>query len=292
MSVASERLPQGPSELEGESRHAAAAALARAIAYLREEQHEAGWWKGELETNVTMDAEDLLLREFLGIRTPEETEQAAAWIRSQQRDDGTWANFYGGPGDLSTTIEAYIALRLAGDDADAPHHRQGGRVDPRGGRGRAPARLHPDLAGAVRAVVVGRAAEPAAGDHLPAAVVSAQRLRLGVLGSADDRPAHHRHHLAAAADAPGGHRRAAHRRAHSAVAAGPVLGRLLPAARPGAARLREAAGAPASPGGDAPRRRLDRRPAGGRRRLGRHPAAVGLLAARAAAERATRSTPR
>ena len=28
-----------------------------------------GWWKGELETNVTMDAEDLLLREFLGIRT-------------------------------------------------------------------------------------------------------------------------------------------------------------------------------------------------------------------------------
>ena len=68
-----------------------------------------------------MDAEDLLLREFLGIRTAEETEQAAAWIRSQQREDGTWANFYGGPGDLSTTIESWVALRLAGDPADAPH---------------------------------------------------------------------------------------------------------------------------------------------------------------------------
>jgi squalene-hopene/tetraprenyl-beta-curcumene cyclase len=68
-----------------------------------------------------MDAEDLLLREFLGIRTPQETEEAARWIRSQQRDDGTWANYFGGPGDLSTTIEAYVALRLAGDSVDAPH---------------------------------------------------------------------------------------------------------------------------------------------------------------------------
>src|SRR6201998_3681535 len=31
-------------------------------------QHAEGWWQGELETNVTMDAEDLLLREFLGLR--------------------------------------------------------------------------------------------------------------------------------------------------------------------------------------------------------------------------------
>jgi squalene-hopene/tetraprenyl-beta-curcumene cyclase len=120
MSVASERLPAGSSDLEVHFGGGAAVALERAIGYLREQQDEAGWWKGELETNVTMDAEDLLLREFLGIRTAEETEQAAAWIRSQQREDGTWANFYGGPGDLSTTIEAWVALRLAGDPAQAP----------------------------------------------------------------------------------------------------------------------------------------------------------------------------
>jgi squalene-hopene/tetraprenyl-beta-curcumene cyclase len=84
-------------------------------------QHPAGWWKGELETNVTMDAEDLLLRQFLGIRSDRETRQTANWIRSQQRLDGTWANFYGGPADLSTTIEAYVALRLAEDDTRAPH---------------------------------------------------------------------------------------------------------------------------------------------------------------------------
>ncbi len=82
-----------------------------------------GWWRGELQTNVTMDAEDILLREFLGIRRADETERSAAWIRSQQRADGTWANFYEGPGDLSTTIEAYWALRLAGDDPHAEHMR-------------------------------------------------------------------------------------------------------------------------------------------------------------------------
>ena len=84
-------------------------------------QHEGGWWKGELETNVSMDAEDLLLREFLGIRTDAQTVSAARWIRSCQRSDGTWANFHGGPPELSTTVEAYVALRLAGDPPEAAH---------------------------------------------------------------------------------------------------------------------------------------------------------------------------
>jgi squalene-hopene/tetraprenyl-beta-curcumene cyclase len=98
-------------------------ALELACGHLLSLQDDAGWWQGELQTNVTMDAEDMLLREFLGIRKEDETERSAAWIRSQQRADGTWANFYGGPGDLSTTIEAYWALRLAGDQIDAEHMR-------------------------------------------------------------------------------------------------------------------------------------------------------------------------
>ncbi len=98
-------------------------ALERAREHLLSLQDDRGWWKGELQTNVTMDAEDMLLREFLGIREPDGTARSAAWIRSQQRADGTWANFYGGPGDLSTTIEAYWALRLAGDEPGEVHMR-------------------------------------------------------------------------------------------------------------------------------------------------------------------------
>jgi squalene-hopene/tetraprenyl-beta-curcumene cyclase len=99
-------------------------AVKRARDHLVGLQTPAGWWKGELRTNVTMDAEDLLLRQFLGILDPVDLGDAARWIRSQQRADGTWANFPGGPGDLSTTIEAYAALRLAGDQSDADHMRR------------------------------------------------------------------------------------------------------------------------------------------------------------------------
>ncbi|HEX5224881.1 MAG TPA: hypothetical protein VFW29_07110, partial [Solirubrobacteraceae bacterium] len=97
------------------------AAVASARDHLLALQDGRGWWRAELQTNVTMDAEDILLREFLGVREIEPTERSAAWIRSQQREDGTWANFHGGPGDLSTTIESYWALRLAGDRPEDPH---------------------------------------------------------------------------------------------------------------------------------------------------------------------------
>jgi squalene-hopene/tetraprenyl-beta-curcumene cyclase len=107
--------------LTSEAPQDAAGALERAVEKLLSLQEPDGWWKGELETNVTMDAEDMLLREFLGIREPETTARCAEWIRSNQRDDGTWSNFYGGPGNLSTTIESYVALRLAGDTPEQPH---------------------------------------------------------------------------------------------------------------------------------------------------------------------------
>jgi squalene-hopene/tetraprenyl-beta-curcumene cyclase len=93
----------------------------RATEYLLSLQDDAGWWKGNLQTNVTMDAEDLMLRQFLGLLTEEITVPAARWIRSEQRADGTWSNFHEGPADLSTTIEAYVGLRLAGDSIDEPH---------------------------------------------------------------------------------------------------------------------------------------------------------------------------
>ena len=106
-----------------EAHSAAETALARAREHLLSLQDERGWWRGELQTNVTMDAEDMLLREFLGVRTPAGTGRSAAWIRSQQHADGTWANFHGGPGNLSTTVEAYWALRLAGDEPGEEHMR-------------------------------------------------------------------------------------------------------------------------------------------------------------------------
>ncbi len=94
------------------------AARDRAAEALRSWQHPDGWWKGELATNVTMDAEDVLLRHFLDMLEPGVAKAAAGWIASQQLPEGAWNTFHGGPGDLSTTVEAYVALRLAGTAAD------------------------------------------------------------------------------------------------------------------------------------------------------------------------------
>src|SRR6516165_3627972 len=97
------------------------ASLERATEHLLGLQHEDGFWKGELETNVTIDSEDLFLRHYLGLLDTGQATRSATWIRSRQRPNGSWATYFGGPGDLSTSVEAYVALRLAGDPADAVH---------------------------------------------------------------------------------------------------------------------------------------------------------------------------
>ncbi|HTA55951.1 MAG TPA: squalene--hopene cyclase [Candidatus Acidoferrales bacterium] len=91
-------------------------ALHRAVGWLLQAQSTEGWWSGELETNVTMTAEHVLLFRFLGLPFDEFRAGAIAHILGNQRSDGSWALYYDGPTDLSTTIEAYVALKVLGVD--------------------------------------------------------------------------------------------------------------------------------------------------------------------------------
>ncbi len=91
-------------------------ALERAVQWLLEHQDAEGWWCGELETNVTMTAEHVLLLRFLGLGLERIREGAIRHIVNNQRDDGSWALYYDGPADLSTTIEAYVALKVLVSD--------------------------------------------------------------------------------------------------------------------------------------------------------------------------------
>ncbi len=95
------------------------AAIDAAARRLLELQHPDGYWVGELESNVTMTAQHLFWHHVLGLRTPDLDRRIANELLARQRDDGTWAIWHDGPGDLDTTVEAYAALKLAGGDPGA-----------------------------------------------------------------------------------------------------------------------------------------------------------------------------
>jgi len=90
-------------------------AIERAREWFGANQFAEGYWWAELESNATMDAEYILMTHFLGKRDDAIWRGVAEDIRGYQRRDGSWALYAGAPGDLSTTVECYFALKLAGD---------------------------------------------------------------------------------------------------------------------------------------------------------------------------------
>ncbi len=93
-------------------------AVKKTLSYYLGQQRPDGYWWYELESNVTMVSEYLMVLHFLGLRDEERDRKIVYHILRNQRADGTWPLFFGGRGDLSTTIEAYFALKLSGLSAD------------------------------------------------------------------------------------------------------------------------------------------------------------------------------
>ena len=91
-------------------------ALDRGVERLFGLQHPDGYWVGELESNATMIAQHLFWHHVLGLRTPDLDRKIANELLARRRDDGTWAIWFDGPGDLDTSVEAYVALRMCGVD--------------------------------------------------------------------------------------------------------------------------------------------------------------------------------
>jgi squalene-hopene/tetraprenyl-beta-curcumene cyclase len=91
-------------------------AIERGTRRLLELQRPDGVWVGELESNATMTAQHLFWHHYLDLRTPELDRRIANELLARMRDDGTWSIWFEGPPDLSTSIEAYVACRLAGVD--------------------------------------------------------------------------------------------------------------------------------------------------------------------------------
>jgi squalene-hopene/tetraprenyl-beta-curcumene cyclase len=101
--------------------------LERAIRAARDallgQQQSDGHWVFELEADCTIPAEYILMMHYLDEIDPALEQRLACYLREQQHEGG-WPLYQGGPLDLSCTVKAYFALKLAGDSPDAPHMRR------------------------------------------------------------------------------------------------------------------------------------------------------------------------
>src|SRR5687768_15002135 len=96
------------------------AAIGRAQARLLELQAPNGHWVGELEPPSSITSEFLLLCHFIDRVNHDRERRAVAYLRRRQMASGGFNLFPAGPEDLSETIKAYFAMKMAGVPIDDP----------------------------------------------------------------------------------------------------------------------------------------------------------------------------
>jgi squalene-hopene/tetraprenyl-beta-curcumene cyclase len=99
-------------------------AIERACRGLLARQAPDGHWVGELQGDTILESEFVLLMAFLGREREDRVAKAARYILAQQLPEGGWNNYPEGPAELSVSVKAYFALKLAGHDADVPYMRR------------------------------------------------------------------------------------------------------------------------------------------------------------------------
>lgn len=92
--------------------------IERSREFLLSRQTEEGYWVDELEANVTISAEYIFFMHFTDRLDLAKQEKVVKYLLHQQREDGSWPLFHGGLCDINSTVESYMALKMAGLPAD------------------------------------------------------------------------------------------------------------------------------------------------------------------------------
>src|ERR1700722_9902768 len=91
-------------------------------------QHDDGYWCALLTADTTLESDYILLQLWMyapvdGVWTPPNRGQigrAAERILSRQLSDGGFNIYVKGPSEISASVKAYFALKLAGIPIDGP----------------------------------------------------------------------------------------------------------------------------------------------------------------------------
>ena len=99
-------------------------AIAAAQVALIGRQSAEGYWLFELEADCTIPAEYILMMHFLDEIEPALEAKIATYLRAHQAEHGGWPLYKDGKLDISCSVKAYVALKLAGDSPEAQHMRR------------------------------------------------------------------------------------------------------------------------------------------------------------------------
>ncbi|HEX7130086.1 MAG TPA: squalene--hopene cyclase [Rhodanobacteraceae bacterium] len=100
------------------------AAIGRARQAILGLQQPDGCWCHELEADCTIPAEYVLMLHFFGESEPSLEQRIGNYLRARQNAEGGWPLYEAGALDVSCSVKAYYALKLIGDDPQAPHMRR------------------------------------------------------------------------------------------------------------------------------------------------------------------------
>ncbi|MGH8580998.1 MAG: squalene--hopene cyclase, partial [Gammaproteobacteria bacterium] len=97
------------------------AAIHRATEALLAQQQSDGHWVYELEADCTIPAEYILMMHYMDEIDEALQTKIANYLRAHQNEQGAWPLYTGGKMDISCSVKAFYALKLAGDSSDTPH---------------------------------------------------------------------------------------------------------------------------------------------------------------------------
>ena len=98
-----------------------AAVISDVSAALRAAQRSDGHWCYELEADATIPSEFVLMGHFLGETDLGLDGKIGVYLRKSQAAHGGWPLYQDGDFNISASVKAYYALKLIGDDPNAPH---------------------------------------------------------------------------------------------------------------------------------------------------------------------------